>query len=131
MKDILDHQPLKSIETGHIIKWWNGKRLQYNLIIIIEFIVIYLSIGFNVTPYNVRYVLGFSALILLLANIFYYIGPGTQLLIRRITSGKHTADSSKFVLYWAGVLLSTIIIGMCALNILRDIYRKELIESLT
>ncbi|WP_157974546.1 hypothetical protein [Lewinella sp. IMCC34183] len=131
MKDILDHKQVKPVDTGDIIKWWNIRRLQYNLIIASEFLIIYLLIGFSVTAYNIGYVLRFTAFTLLLANIFYFIGPGTQLLIRRMTKGKHTADSSTLVLYWAGVLLSIIIIGVCALKILHDIYRKELIESIT
>ena len=131
MKDILDYTPAKAVKNSDIIKWWNERRPKYNIILITEFLVIFLLVGFNVTPYNAGYVFGFTTFTLAVANLMYYLGPGTQLIVKGITSSQHTAQSGKLILYWGGILLSVMIAGVCALKILQDIYRKEIIESLS
>ncbi len=116
MKGVLDFDESSDYHT-----WWESKRLAYNLIMIILFTFIYLVVDFKYNLYDIVYVLSFSILHLIIANVLYTFGWLSQLLIKFLTNDRYDLDSIKEYLYIIGVLFSIISTVVCGLLILRDI----------
>jgi len=102
------------MENKEIIKWWEGKRMIYNLILIgfAIFVIVWdyryhSSIGTSI-DYDIGEKVGTSIFYISMANVFYCLGTGFEFTCKYYE--QDFSNSGRYFLYVLGILYSIIII---------------------
>ncbi len=121
MKEILDYEePLLSNKT-YYIRWWESKRLIYNSFIVGCFVIAYLSSDAEIKLNDISYLVLYTTLTLIRANVMYSLGWISQLITKYLSGGQYDLESIKIFMFVFGVLLSIVVSFVCGFLIMRDI----------
>lgn len=118
MDELLDNPSTIQKEDDYksIIKWWERKRIIYNLVIIFVQITIALNEWIGVLRWGISDVLIGSALFLLIANGFYTFGWALEFLIQHYFSGFKQKPIHRLLLFILGLLFSVFVTGIVHLT---------------
>lgn len=118
MDELLDNPSVDQKEDDYksIIKWWERKRIIYNLVIIFVQITIALNEWMGVLRWGISDVLIGSALFLLIANGFYTFGWAMEFLINHYFSRFKLKPIHRLLIFILGLLFSIFITGIVHLT---------------
>lgn len=78
--------------TGGIIRWWESRRLKYNLVVggagILSLGAVHLLASLPPNPINIPFVLQPIIAYGVLANLCYLLGPAAEILVEKLSGGK-------------------------------------------
>lgn len=104
------------MENKEIIKWWEGKRMIYNLILIgfAIFVIVwdyryYSSIG-TLTDYDLGGNIEKTVFLIILSNIGYCLGGGFDAACKYYEQS--LLNVYRHSLYWIGVVISILYVSM-------------------
>ena len=107
--------------TWGIIRWWESRRLRYNLVVggtgVLSLGVIRVMTSLPPDPIQLPYVLQPIIAYGLLANICYFMGPAAEILVEKLGRGKILPTGPSFwrmgLTFAVGLtLLPTLLVGM-------------------
>jgi hypothetical protein len=107
--------------TWKIIRWWESRRLKYNLIVggtgLLSLGVIRVMTSLPPDPIHIPYVIQPIIAFGALANICYLLGPAGEILVEKVGGGKILPTGPSFwrmgLTFSVGLtLLPTLIVGM-------------------
>lgn len=118
MDELLDNPSVDQKEDDYksIIKWWERKRIIYNLVIIFVQVTIALNEWMGVLRWGISDVLIGSALFLLIANGFYTFGWALEFLIQHYFSRFKLKPIHRLLIFILGLLFSVFITGIVHLT---------------
>ena len=118
MDELLDNPSVDQKEDDYksIVKWWERKRIIYNLVIIFVQITIALNEWMGVLRWGISDVLIGSALFLLIANGFYTFGWAFEFLFQHYFSGFKLKPFHRLLIFILGLLFSVFITGIVHLT---------------
>lgn len=94
--------------VGGIIRWWESRRLQYNLIVgssgLLSLGAVRVLAGLPPDPISIPYIWGPVAAVALMANACYLLGPTVEIGIEKLFGGKVLPTGP--VLYRMGLTFS-------------------------
>lgn len=100
---------LNNENVTHLIKWWESKRLSYNLILIVVEIMVLVANWRGTLNMGIPLAIFYCILYNSVANAFYTIGWGIELWIKYYFPSFNLGKNTRLFLLIAGIFLSILV----------------------
>ncbi|PHI17973.1 hypothetical protein CEQ90_20360 [Lewinellaceae bacterium SD302] len=118
-KEILDFDgPQKVISN---ISWWEKNRIVFNVVILLEVIII-LLLAMPVVLMDLSYIIVSVFVMTILANVLYGLGFSLESIIGHYFGKGFESKYLKQVIFALGLILSIIVVFFMTHEILRDVF---------
>ncbi len=99
----------KSDQAMDVIRWWEKKRLVYNIIVILAEIMMTISMSHGVYYHGIPYLLFGSAIFTFFANVSYTSGWSIELLGKYYFPNLEINETHRIVFFTLGSLFSVFV----------------------
>lgn len=92
-----------------LVKWWNKKRLLYNVILIVTELAVMLFYWSGLVAFGIENALFYSFLYTLVANVLYLMGPGLDITLFYYIEGYRYKDRNRQLILILGIVFSVML----------------------
>lgn len=90
-------------------RWWESKRLQYNIIIVFFSMIMIFNYHIGVQILGYKFIIKFTVIYLLISNAFYTLSWFIEIRLIKLKFYYKNLKKSRNILYLTGVLFSIIV----------------------